>query len=89
MTLKKPLEERYHTVRKVSSLTHRYIRSILACFLYVEYGIGLLETMDKNNAFHEMCRSFELLGNLIPIPLTEKRIFERILNSAQSSESRR
>ena len=37
-----PIEERYRYTAEVSSLTHRHIRSIAACFIYLEIALNLL-----------------------------------------------
>jgi ADP-ribosylglycohydrolase len=45
------IEQRYKLVNEVSSLTHRHIRSVLACFILIEFIIQLLESKDKFRAF--------------------------------------
>jgi ADP-ribosyl-[dinitrogen reductase] hydrolase len=34
----KPIEERFHITKEVSSLTHAHIRSVIACFYYLEFA---------------------------------------------------
>ncbi|MFI1770651.1 ADP-ribosylglycohydrolase family protein [Thalassobellus citreus] len=46
------IEERYQIIKDVSSLTHAHLRSVLACFIYVEYGLELLNSSDKIKAYH-------------------------------------
>ncbi|MDX2304889.1 MAG: ADP-ribosylglycohydrolase family protein [Microscillaceae bacterium] len=49
-----PIEERYRYIKEVSSLTHRHIIAIMACFIYVEYAILLIEGLDKRAAYLKM-----------------------------------
>ncbi len=43
----KPVEERFKITKQVSSITHRHIRSVIACFYYLEFGRQLLDGKDK------------------------------------------
>ena len=49
----KPIEERFNIVRDVSSLTHGHIRSIIACFYYLEFAKMLLEGIEKYTVFEK------------------------------------
>jgi len=49
----KNIEERFQKVKEVSSLTHAHIRSIVACFIYLEFALELLVENDKLKAFHK------------------------------------
>ncbi|SFQ41992.1 ADP-ribosylglycohydrolase family protein [Flavobacterium akiainvivens] len=42
----KPVEERYAITKMVSSITHGHVRSVIACFYYLEFARHLLETTD-------------------------------------------
>lgn len=46
-----PVEKRFQCISDVSSLTHKHIRSVLACFIYIEFARQILETADKWKAF--------------------------------------
>ena len=46
-----PIEQRFQYVSDVSSLTHRHIRSVLGCFIYIEFALQLLKATDKFEAF--------------------------------------
>lgn len=46
-----PVEERFQCVNDVSSLTHRHIRSVLGCFIYIEFAMQLLEGANRFEAF--------------------------------------
>lgn len=45
------IEDRFRYVSDVSSLTHRHIRSVLGCFIYIEFALQLLKCVDKYEAF--------------------------------------
>lgn len=48
------ITKRFDTVREVSSITHAHIRSVIACFIYIEYALLLLEGKNKEEAFEGM-----------------------------------
>lgn len=43
----KTVEERFEITRQVSSITHRHILSVIACFYYLEFGRQQLDGKDK------------------------------------------
>lgn len=45
------LEKRYDIIKDVSSMTHGHIRSVIACFYYLEYALELLKGNDKHTAY--------------------------------------
>lgn len=49
-----PIEKRFEIVKEVSSITHAHIRSILACFIYLEFALQVLEGNGKWDAFSGM-----------------------------------
>ncbi len=48
------IEKRFDIIKDVSSITHAHIRSVLACFIYLEYALKLLENKTKWEAYKEM-----------------------------------
>ena len=52
--LDKPIDERFKITKQVSSITHGHIRSVIACFYYLEFAKQILEGKDK----------FEIYSNL-------------------------
>ncbi|WP_271856210.1 ADP-ribosylglycohydrolase family protein [Patiriisocius marinus] len=42
---------RFQIVKEVSSITHAHFRSIMSCFIYVEFGIQILKGKDKKKAY--------------------------------------
>lgn len=49
-----PIEKRFDKVKDVSSITHGHIRSVLACFIYLELGLEILTGKDKLDAYKTM-----------------------------------
>ncbi|WP_203256190.1 ADP-ribosylglycohydrolase family protein [Hyunsoonleella ulvae] len=45
------IDERYQIVKNISSLTHAHLRSVIACFIYVEYALELLVNSNKIEAY--------------------------------------
>jgi ADP-ribosylglycohydrolase len=45
------IEKRYEIVKDVSSLTHGHIRSVIACFYYLEFALELFKGHDKQTAY--------------------------------------
>lgn len=75
-----PVAQRFQHVEEVSSITHAHIRSITACFIYIEFALALLQGMNKEAAYKEICtttKEFLVRNNVID--LVEQKIFGRIL----------
>ncbi|GAB4041093.1 ADP-ribosylglycohydrolase family protein [Spirosoma jeollabukense] len=72
---------RYKLVKQVSGITHAHFRSVMACFIYVEFGIGLLAQLDKVAAYSKMQGSVNLFISKQPFSATETGLFGRILQN--------
>ena len=75
-----PIEQRYKFTQEVSSLTHRHIRSVVACFIYLEYARLIINGYDKMTAYGLMQKnvlSFLSEGDVCPYEELSK--FHRIL----------
>ncbi|WP_458628741.1 ADP-ribosylglycohydrolase family protein [Winogradskyella sp. PC D3.3] len=48
------IEKRFDIIKEVSSITHAHIRSVLACFIYLEYALNSLKGNDKWQAYVKM-----------------------------------
>lgn len=48
------IDQRYEWTKKVSSLTHAHVRSIMACFYYLEFAKKILEGKEKFQAYSEL-----------------------------------
>lgn len=77
------ITERFQAVREVSSITHGHIRSIMACFIYLELARELVAGFDKQAAYNAMQQTvnafFETEGVGSEL---EVRQFHRILENA-------
>lgn len=75
-----PIEQRFKYVSEVSSLTHRHIRSVLGCFIYIEFVIQLLKGVNKVEAFNQMKDSVnDFLNSNAICSENEIRKYHRIL----------
>lgn len=75
-----PVEQRFAVTRDVSSLTHRHIRSIVSCFIYLEYARLLIAGHDKMSAYEKMRREvIEFLQTREECDPTELNRFHRVL----------
>ena len=48
------IEERYGWNKKISSITHAHVRSVMACFYYLEFAKKIIEGKDKFQAYNEL-----------------------------------
>ncbi|MBC8882620.1 ADP-ribosylglycohydrolase family protein [Flavobacterium piscinae] len=47
-------DERYYWTKKISSLTHAHVRSVMACFYYLEFAKKILDGKEKFQAYSEL-----------------------------------
>ncbi|WP_276963381.1 ADP-ribosylglycohydrolase family protein [Chryseobacterium sp.] len=75
-----PIEKRFDIIKDVSSITHRHIRSILACFIYLEFALEILKGKDKWEAYRTMQKTVREFLDHNPIcSQDEMNKFHRIL----------
>jgi ADP-ribosylglycohydrolase len=86
-----PIAQRFQYTKEISSLTHRHIRSIAACFIYLEFAQAMLQGLQPSAAYERVCtvaREFFIHHHILNT--AEQQIFSRILNglipSLQESE---
>lgn len=48
------LEERYNWTKKISSITHAHVRSVMACFYFLEFAKKIIEGKEKFQAYFEL-----------------------------------
>jgi ADP-ribosylglycohydrolase len=73
------INERYLTIRKVSSITHGHIRSTIACFYYLEFALGLMNGLDKYKIYKSLQTTIPKFLDSLSICPDEKNIFYRLL----------
>lgn len=82
------IHERYELIKQVSSITHAHIRSVIACFYYIEFALQLLNGCSPSVAY---INTQSLVSNhLFDLSINPDEIvlFDRLLkhNIAESSE---
>lgn len=77
--LDKPINERFEITKQVSSITHGHIRSIIACFYYLEFARQLAEQRDKFEIYSNLKTEVSDYLNSISIHPKEIELFDRIL----------
>ena len=82
----KPIQERFEITRLVSGITHRHIRSVVACFFYLEFARFLVEVLEKHEAYKKTQVQVSAFLKTISIPDSELELFDRLLFSDISQE---
>lgn len=77
----KPIEERYDLIKQVSSITHAHIRSVIACFYYLEFARLLLTEKDKFKAYNALQTNVTDYLKSLSIPDSEIVAFDRLLKN--------
>jgi ADP-ribosyl-[dinitrogen reductase] hydrolase len=78
--LDRNIEQRYQITKSVSSLTHGHIRSVIACFYYLEFARKLIQGENKFNVYKELQESIPSFLRSMSIDEDEIRIYRRLLN---------
>lgn len=77
----KPINERFEITKQVSSITHGHIRSIIACFYYLEFARQLLAGKDKFDAFQTLQAKVKDHLSSLSINPNEVVLFDRLLKA--------
>lgn len=83
----KPIQERFELTRLVSGITHRHIRSVVACFFYLEFAWFLVQGLEKQDAYKMTQVQVSEFLKTIKIPDSELALFDRLFFSDISQES--
>lgn len=75
----KPITERYAITKQVSSITHGHIRSVIACFYYLEFARLLLEQRDKSLIYKTLKTEVSGFLSKQDISAEEISIYKRLL----------
>ncbi|QJD97788.1 ADP-ribosylglycohydrolase family protein [Mucilaginibacter robiniae] len=75
----KPVAERFEIIKKVSSVTHRHIRTVIACFYYLEFALQILQGKQKMEVYLSLQKTFPDTLIKLFIPESEIAIFIRLL----------
>ena len=75
----RPVTERFEITRRVSSVTHGHIRSVIACFYYLEFARQILEGKNKYKIYSNMQASVAGHLSALLIDPPEIVVFDRLL----------
>lgn len=75
----RPLTERFELTRQVSSITHGHIRSVIACFYYLEFARQIMEGKEKFAIYRDLQRVVSGHLSALLIDPAEVVIFDRLL----------
>ena len=76
--LNESIEDRFQTIKNVSSITHAHIRSVISCFFFVEFLQNLLKFSDKFEAFENTQNTVRDYINSTSCNNDEKALFLRL-----------
>jgi len=75
----RPLAERFELTRQVSSITHGHVRSVIACFYYLEFARQILEGKEKFAIYRDLQWVVSEHLSALLIDPAEVVIFDRLL----------
>lgn len=75
----KDINERYHYIKEVSSLTHGHIRSVICCFYYLEFAACIIKGEDKFSIYEKMKTHIPDFLNSLKINPDEIDMLHRLL----------
>jgi ADP-ribosylglycohydrolase len=77
-TIDKPIKERYEITKQVSSITHGHIRSIIACFYYLEFARYIIKGESKTEIYNRLQKELPAFLKSVNIDINEIEIFDRL-----------
>jgi len=77
----KPINERYEITKQVSSITHGHIRSVIACFYYLEFARQIFLGKDKFEIYTDLQTKITNYLTSLSINPTEITFFDRLLKN--------
>lgn len=77
----KELGDRYQITKQVSSITHGHIRSVIACFYYLEFARQLVNGIDKFQIYKNLQTEISEHLNSLSINPIEIELFDRLLKA--------
>lgn len=75
----KPPAERYRLTQQVSALTHRHVRSVISCFICLEFAGYIMHGADKNESYNSLRSATPGMLESFAISPEEIQHFDRIL----------
>jgi ADP-ribosyl-[dinitrogen reductase] hydrolase len=77
----KPMADRYRITGQVSSITHGHIRSIIACFYYLEFARLIISGLDKFSIYKQLQTDVTEYLHSLSINPDEIKLFDRLLRA--------
>ena len=77
----KQLSERYQIVKQVSSITHGHIRSVIACFYYLEFARQIINGINRFQIYNNLQTEVSDHLNSLSINPIETKLFDRLLKA--------
>lgn len=77
----KELVDRYQIAKQVSSITHGHIRSVIACFYYLEFARQIITGIDKFEIYKNLQTEIPAQLNSLSINPDEIKLFDRLLKA--------
>jgi len=75
----KPVEERWKYTSEISSVTHRHIRSIIACFYYLEFARYIMQGKNKTETYSALQQEIPAFLHQNNVPDVEIAHYDRLL----------
>ena len=75
----KEIADRFIITEGVSSITHRHPRSVIACFYYLEFALGLLNRKNKFSVYEKLKQSVSDQLHEVGVKAPEIALFDRLL----------
>ena len=75
----KQIDERFEITKQVSSITHGHIRSVIACFYYLEFARQLIEKKNKFEIYRNLQTLITTHLSSLSIDPIEVSLFDRLL----------
>jgi ADP-ribosyl-[dinitrogen reductase] hydrolase len=79
--------QRFELTKQVSAITHGHIRSVIACFYYLEFASQLIEGNDKHSIYKNLQTSFPIQLKSIGIEEQEINVFKGLLIDSIANRS--
>lgn len=77
----KPIDERYFITKQVSSITHGHIRSVIACFYYLEFAGQILSGKNKFEIYADLQTEIPGFLKMQSVDSAEISRFDRLLKN--------
>lgn len=74
-----PVEERFSHTALVSSVTHAHMRSVVACFYYLEFALKIIQNTPKNKVYHQLQNEIPPVLEKMGVDQLETERFHRLL----------